>query len=986
METSEKSLWQLGRGDWRAHRFAVGYSLLIVLILLYYLASSLPSLNAQVSVTAQPPVVLADSANQLTIQAQVLGALPGESTFVGWSLNDFTILNNGTPFIGNSLAFGLGGSLPGIPVTLKATSVLDPTKFAAIPIVTLQRSDFAQVRLPAAIAYHPSTKSVYVAAFVENGANVDTVILQVAPDGSQTTVTTLSKSVILKVLPYTSNGTPYLLAVDFFNSQILALDLNAKTSRRIVGGLLGPVSAALHPLTGDLYVAEQLGNQAMPQRSISVVSRSALVAAITGTQNAIFQGLPMVISGVSGVGFSADPATQTVTLLAASSSGTIYQVNLANNSATAIAGGLQQSQPMLGVESSQLGYSFMMIGSSTKVDGQGQIVSIVPQGGSQPFNSLSAYLLAGGLDTVTDLAFIPSGTPYSAAGKWVLLAASSSPTVGRGKIVRWDPDPVIPSDFFSYGDQVQPSISLSSPAAGDVLNPGAPVEVRWTYSDGNPLNPASATAPATAHVLVSTDGGNTFTSAGASYMPSGPQGNQYSLNWQVPANLAGQTIRLRVQTSGLGGNSLQATGTADLSVLDMPSGLPQTLSANPNFVIQGQSATINIDGLNFQGVTSVNLGDDVPLSSLQTISSSSIQAQFQSAASAATGPRSILACSPAACQQSQNEFFVLSPDGPQITSLSPVSGTPGTTVVITGSNFDGNRANNIVSFGNLTATVSQATPTQLTVQVPFGLNRGELPVSVQTNGVASNTAAFLLAPPGFIVPIVNSNGVVNGASFSPGSTPVASGSIISLFGASMVSSIASAPSVPLPTQLLNGTVVIGGIPAPLFFVAPNQINAQVPEEMAGLSSVPVSILNQGVAGNTVLLNLAPQSPGIFSQASNGRGPGAVLNQDYSLNGINNPEHIGNTLQVFGTGLGQANPPVPTGVGAPGNPVSNVNPPQATIDGVPATVTFAGRAPGFVGLDQVNVVIPTGVSTSRPVSLVLTAGANASNSVTVVVVP
>ena len=951
-----------------------------------YLGLSLPLLRAQVSVTAQPPAVVADSGDRLTFQAQVLGALPGENTSLIWSLNDQTITSNGTPVISNNITVGLGGSLPGFPVTLKATSVLDPSKFAAIPIVTLQRSDLAQIRLPTAVAYHPRTGFVYVSALVENGTNVDTAILQVAPDGSQTTVTTFSKSVIVKLLPYSSSGVSYLLAIDFFNNEIRALDLNAKTFRRIVGGLSGPISAALHPVTGDLYIAEQTGNQGTPPRSLSVVSRSALDSAITGTQNAPFHGLPMVIPGVSGVGFSADPATQMVTCLASATNGTIYLVNLANNSASTIAGGLTQSQQMLGVESSQLGFSFVFLGSSTMIDGQGQVVAIVPQGGSQPFASLSAYSLAGGLDTVTDLAFVPSGTPYSPAGKWVLLAASSSPTPSRGRIVRWDPDPAVPSDFFSYGDRAQPSLTLISPAPGDVLTPGAPVEVRWSYSDSNSLNPASAHFPATTQVLVSTDGGNTFSPAGAPYLPSGPQGNQYRVNWQVPANLAGQTIRLGLQTTGLGGNLLQATGSANLNVLDTPSALPQALFVSPNFAVQGQSASINIDGLNFQGVTSVSLGDDVPLSSVQPISSSLIQAQLQSATSAAIGPRSISVCSSSACQQTQNEFFILPATGPQITSLVPPSGTPGTTVFITGSNFNGTPANNVVSFGNLTATVSQATPTQLTVQVPFGLNRGELPVSVQSNGVSSNTATFILAPPGYIVPIINSDGVVNGASFSPGSTPVASGSIISLFGANMVSSIASAQSVPLPTQLLNSTIMIGGIQAPLFFVAPNQINAQVPEEMAGLSSVPVTIFNQGAPGDTVLLNLAPQSPGIFSVGSNGRGPGAVLNEDGSPNGIANPEHIGKTLQVYGTGLGQASPPVPTGMGAPGNPPSNVSPPQATIDGQPASVSFAGRAPGFVGLDQVNVVIPAGVGTSRPVSLVLTAGPNASNSVTVVVVP
>ena len=285
------------------------------------------------------------------------------------------------------------------------------------------------------------------------------------------------------------------------------------------------------------------------------------------------------------------------------------------------------------------------------------------------------------------------------------------------------------------------------------------------------------------------------------------------------------------------------------------------------------------------------------------------------------------------------------------------------------------------------AAVSQASPSKLTVQAPFGLNRGEVAVSVQTNGVTSNTARFILVPPGSVAPILNTDGIVNGASFSAGTSPVASGSILSLFGTNMVPNIAGAIALPLPTQLLNTTVMIGGIAAPIFFAAPNQINVQMPEEVAGLSSVAVTLNYLNVVGNTVLLSVAPQAPGIFSLATTGKGPGAVLNQNGSLNGLTNPEHLGNTLQVYATGLGPAAPPVPTGNAASSSPLSNsINPPSATIDGIPAQVTFAGRSPGFVGLDQINVVAPPGASTGKPVELVITAGSNASNTVTVVLVP
>jgi len=937
-------------------------------------------LRAQISVSTLPPAALIESSGSLTFTSQVLGALPGETTALTWSLN-------GVPQASttNSITLGPAAGSAGAPLILTATSVFDSSKFSAVPLIPLNRSNLAQVSVPNAVAYHPGTGFVYAAVLVTNGANIDTKLVKIAPDGTQSTVVTLPSEPIYKLVPYSSNGTAYLLAIDVFDNQVVAVNLTTTTLAkppRVVGGLNRPVSAAIDPVSGDLYIAEQ------GARRISVVSRSALDTALN-TPNGIapIGALPMTIPNISGVGFLADPASKQVSLLATSTSGTLYQINLANNSFSAVAGGLNTAEHLLVVQNSQLGFTFVLTGSSTGVDGQGQISALAPQGAGQPF--LPAYALANGLDTVNDLAFVPPGTPYSTAGKWLILAASASPTASRDAIVRWEADPSVQGDFYAYEDRVQPSLSITSPAAGSLLTPGSTVQMQWSYNEGNPLNPPSDNFPEPAQIVVSTDGGNTFSPAGPSFIPSGPQGNQYSLSWQVPASTAGQTIQLGLQTTGLNGSPMQTT-VGNLTVLPASAGYPQAVLVYPNFVLTGQNAKIAIAGLNFQSATTVGMGPGVTVSSAAPLSSSLLQVAVQAPASAATGAQSVLVCNPVACQQTPNAFFVLSASGPRITSVVPQSGSPGTTVVISGENFSGVAANNLVMFGHLTGIVSRATPASLTVQVPFGLNRGELPLSVQTNGVASNTAGFFLALSGFSAPMVNTAGVVNGASFAPGIAPVAPGSIVSLFGLNLFPTIfptdAMPLSLPLPTQVLNTTVMIGGIPAPFFFAAPNQINVQVPEEMAGLNSVAVSLIYQGITGNTVEVSIAPQAPGIFSLASDGAAPWAVLNQDFSFNGPANPEHIGNTLEIYATGFGSANPPVPTGAAALSNPLSNSVPPRATIDGVPAAVTFAGRAPGFVGLDQVNVTIPAGVTTGKPVSMVLTAGGNAGPTVTVTVVP
>lgn len=939
---------------------------------------------AQVSVNAAPPAVLSEFTTPVNVTAQVQGTLPGESTAVTWSLNDQTLTNASNIITLTSALLPASGTS-----ILKATSVQDGTKFAAVPVVSLKKSDVAAVPFPETIAYHPATGFIYVVSLVPASAGkVDSVVLQIAPDGTQTTVVTFPSEAINKLLPYSQNGTAYLLAVGFGNGAVNLVDLGSKTFRRVVGGLLGPVSAAIHPVTGDLYIAEQNARSAVPPRSISVVSRSALESAVGGTGDAGIRGMSFVVPQIVGVGFVANPVSHRVSLLAtAGAAGQLYQINLADGSGAVVASGLGQAQQILTIQSSQSGGSFVLTaaGAAASIVGTVPISSGTTQ--SLPFS------VAGGLNIVTDLILVPAGSRYSASGQWLIFACNSSPNANEGKVLRWEPEASAPNDFYSYNGRVQASIRLISPSPGDVLTPGSPIELRWTISDSNPLNPSTASFPAPVQISVSTDGGANFSSAaGLSYFPSGPQANQYSQTWQVPANFAGQNIRLALQTDGLDGTVIKGTSASDVRVLEKSAVPPSAMVLTPNFAISGQSTAVTVNGLNLDPSTSINLGANVSVTSLKQVSSSRLQADVQPEALADTGPRTVFLCGtsrPGDCQQLQNGFYVLPPSAPRITSVEPQTGSPGATVKINGNNFSGIAANNAVRFGDFTATVSRATPAQLTVQVPFGMNHGELPITVQVGAVSSNSAAFLVVPAGLTSPVINADGVVNGASFLPGVSPVAPGSIISLFGINVVPTIASADSVPLPTQLLATSVLIGGVPAPLFYAAPTfspggQINAQTPEEILGLSTVAVTLVSNGIAGNTVLLSVAAQSPGLFSINSDGRGAGAVLNQDGTLNSIGNPERIGNTLQIFATGLGGSD--VPTGSAALSNPLSLLPPPVVTIDGVPAPVTFTGRAPGFVGLDQINVTIPAAVATNKPVSLVLTAAGNTSNTVTVIIVP
>ena len=112
--------------------------------------------------------------------------------------------------------------------------------------------------------------------------------------------------------------------------------------------------------------------------------------------------------------------------------------------------------------------------------------------------------------------------------------------------------------------------------------------------------------------------------------------------------------------------------------------------------------------------------------------------------------------------------------------------------------------------------------------------------------------------------------------------------------------------------------------------------------------------------------IAPAQPGIFIAGDSA----AILDASFQLVTAQNPVRAGDTIQIFATGLGETAPEV--GSGEPAPPLSTVsNPVTVTIGGIESAVAFQGLAPGFVGLYQVNVVVPSGVALGDAVPLVLT---------------
>jgi uncharacterized protein (TIGR03437 family) len=222
-------------------------------------------------------------------------------------------------------------------------------------------------------------------------------------------------------------------------------------------------------------------------------------------------------------------------------------------------------------------------------------------------------------------------------------------------------------------------------------------------------------------------------------------------------------------------------------------------------------------------------------------------------------------------------------------------------------------------------------------------------------------------------PTIAAGAIVSAASFT---APVAPGGLFSIFGRNLATSATSSLDVPWPTKLAGTSLKVNGIDAPLYFVSDKQINAQLPFETPAGSAL-VSVTNSLGASDSVIVNVVPAAIGIFVYPGTNRA--IAQNQDFTLNSLTNPESAGRVVVVYLTGQGAVSPAVPTGQPAPLDVLSMASQPfSATIGGMDAPVLFLGLVPGYIGLAQANILIPSGAPTGD-VPLIVNVGGQPGNT-------
>jgi uncharacterized protein (TIGR03437 family) len=223
-------------------------------------------------------------------------------------------------------------------------------------------------------------------------------------------------------------------------------------------------------------------------------------------------------------------------------------------------------------------------------------------------------------------------------------------------------------------------------------------------------------------------------------------------------------------------------------------------------------------------------------------------------------------------------------------------------------------------------------------------------------------------------PRITAAGVTNAASFL--GRGIAPGEMVTIFGSNLGAPTLQYPSVNgagVVDRIAGGTrVYFNGVAAPMVYAIDSQVTAVAPFTLSGSATVQVESL--GNRSNTVTVPVVPATLAIFTRNGSGSGPGAVLNENYSINSPANPAKRGSWLTIFATGGGAMQQPQVDGVLGGPPWIQLAQPVTARLGNAPAQVMYAGNSSGIiVGALQINVIVPLAAPSGPAVPLILTVG-------------
>jgi uncharacterized protein (TIGR03437 family) len=204
---------------------------------------------------------------------------------------------------------------------------------------------------------------------------------------------------------------------------------------------------------------------------------------------------------------------------------------------------------------------------------------------------------------------------------------------------------------------------------------------------------------------------------------------------------------------------------------------------------------------------------------------------------------------------------------------------------------------------------------------------------------------------------------------------LAPGGLISIFGQDLSPVNLATREIPVPTALGDSCLTINGLPVPILFVSPTQVNAQMPFQTVG--NVTMILRTPGGVSDNYNLRILPGAPAIFRSGRAGPEenlPTLVRAENNLLITDSNPIRPGDTIVIYLTGLGQVEPSQEAGVPGPANPPARaLVEPEVTLGGHSLPIAFAGLSPGQVGVYQINAVVPGAVPRGLGIPLTIRQG-------------
>ncbi len=507
-----------------------------------------------------------------------------------------------------------------------------------------------------------------------------------------------------------------------------------------------------------------------------------------------------------------------------------------------------------------------------------------------------------------------------------------------------------------------------TPAPGTIVRPGSNIQINFSISGGNPVNGAVIATDDQAQAI---DG-------------PGP----FSVSVPAPANRAGR-FAIAAATYGRGPDNYEAT----TYVVVTPQGTLASLTAAPKrlrFERSGERYQLRVNGLMSDG-TQIDLTarEAGTTYAAQSGNNRVISVNVDGLLEARGSGQETIIVTNAGKTTTVAVTVELTNPAPSVASLTPssvIAGGNGFTLSVNGGNFNSDstiywdgvpRPTTFVSISQVTAPVA-ATDIAIAKSVHITVLNPS-----PGGGIATANMAITASPAAVTT--------VSAASFT--SASLAAESIVAAFGTALATSVQIASSLPLPTSLAGTTVNVkdsAGVErlAPLFFVAPSQINYQIPPSTAnGTATVTVTSGDGAVSVGAV--QIASVAPGLFTVNSSGQGLAAAVALRVRADGSLSYEPVArfdpalNRIVAVPIDLGPATDQVFLILYGTGwRSRSNLSAVTVKIGGADAETLFAGPTDGFVGLDQLNVRVPRSLAGRGEIGIALTVDGKVANTVSV----